>query len=70
MTEYLLILLSAVISCDQATQRELFTSCKTLLNWVQNQRKSLKRLCRVCKGENHTSSVQRIRKIYKVSVLS
>lgn len=70
MTQYLLILLSAVISCDQATQREPFTSCKTLLNWMQNQRKSLKWLCRVCKVENHTSPVQRIRKIYKVSVIS
>lgn len=28
-----------LLSCAQGTQRELFTSCKMLLNWVQNQRK-------------------------------
>lgn len=52
----------------QVTQKKAFTSCRMLLNWVPNQRNCWRQPYKICKEGKHTSFLQRIRKIYNVSI--
>lgn len=63
------VTVSALLSY-QATQREAFTYCRVLLNMEPNQRNCWRLRCRECKLGLHHSSVQRIRKMYQVSIFT